>query len=125
MRKAGFGELVTYVSSDPVSKPAAIGGVVVRLSAGAADETVLRLSGELELHNARVLDEAVASAQARGTRRVVLDLAELSFMDSTGLRHLLRARRELGESGQAMHVVNATAAVRELLALTGLTSLLA
>jgi anti-anti-sigma factor len=61
----------------------------------AADEQagtlVLRLSGELDLMSEPQL--AAELGRAAG-RRVRIDLAELAFMDSTGLRALLAAARE-------------------------------
>jgi anti-sigma B factor antagonist len=58
-----------------------------------ADATVLVLSGELDIASApgleRVLDEFGASIP----RRLVIDLTDVTFMDSTGLRALLLARQ--------------------------------
>ncbi len=50
---------------------------------------VLRLSGELDLASAGVLDTAIAELCADGARRVVLEMGDLEFMDSTGLRSVL------------------------------------
>lgn len=50
---------------------------------------VLHLSGELDLASAGVLDTAIAELCADGAERVVLELGELEFMDSTGLRSVL------------------------------------
>lgn len=43
---------------------------------------------------------------------VVLDLAEVSFLDSCGLRVLLRARREARRTQTGLRVANPTQAVR-------------
>ena len=55
---------------------------------------VLRLSGELVLVSEPLLAAALARADGRPVR---IDLAELAFMDSTGLRALLSASRELSD----------------------------
>lgn len=52
---------------------------------------LLRLDGELDLVSEPVLAAALAEA---GTRPLRLDLSELDFMDSTGLRALLTVARE-------------------------------
>jgi len=52
---------------------------------------VLRLSGELDLVSEPILESALARAKGRPVR---IDLSELAFMDSTGLRALLSAARE-------------------------------
>lgn len=54
--------------------------------------------GELDIASVPRLEEAVTDALSAGTRHLVLDLAELSFVDSSGLRAFLvfhdRARSE-------------------------------
>jgi anti-anti-sigma factor len=47
------------------------------------------MSGELDLASAGVLDTAIAEQCADGARRIVLEMEELAFMDSTGLRSVL------------------------------------
>ncbi|HZO10210.1 MAG TPA: STAS domain-containing protein, partial [Myxococcota bacterium] len=49
--------------------------------------------GELDLATAPALEEALGHAFSGGSARVVLDLRELEFIDSSGLRTLLTARR--------------------------------
>ncbi|HEX6023285.1 MAG TPA: STAS domain-containing protein [Solirubrobacter sp.] len=57
-----------------------------------ADGTVvLRLSGELDLVSEPILAAALERAKGRPMR---IEMAELAFMDSTGLRALLSAARE-------------------------------
>jgi anti-anti-sigma factor len=57
------------------------------------DAAVVVPTGELDLATAPSLEEALARAFERGGR-VVLDLRELEFIDSSGLRTLLTARRQ-------------------------------
>jgi anti-anti-sigma factor len=52
----------------------------------------LRLVGELDLVSEPMLQSALARADGRPVR---IDLSELAFMDSTGLRALLSAAREI------------------------------
>ena len=51
---------------------------------------VLRLSGELDLVSEPILEAALARAKGSPVR---VDLSDLAFMDSTGLRALLGAAR--------------------------------
>jgi anti-anti-sigma factor len=53
---------------------------------------VLRLSGELDLVSEPILAAALARTDGRPVR---IELEELAFMDSTGLRALLSAAREV------------------------------
>lgn len=55
----------------------------------------LGLRGELDRSTAHILEAALARAgEHRGP--VYLDIAELGFMDSTGLRMFLEANKEFG-----------------------------
>jgi anti-sigma B factor antagonist len=54
-------------------------------------DRILRPVGELDLANASQFDLSVSSALADGA--VVVDLGAVDFMDSAGLRVLLRAAR--------------------------------
>ncbi|MGH8862502.1 MAG: STAS domain-containing protein [Jatrophihabitantaceae bacterium] len=57
--------------------------------------TVVRLAGELDLYNAG--DVGAALEQAAGEPgRVVVDLTEVEFVDSTALGTLVEARKQLG-----------------------------
>lgn len=77
---------------------------------------VLALTGELDLATAPQLTEAAADVPAGA--QLVVDLAELEFMDSSGLRVLmnldLRARRE----GWELAVARPQDAVMRLLELS-------
>lgn len=59
--------------------------------------TVLRLDGELDLASAPELSAAVRQAFGGATRPVVLDMAAVGFIDSTGVRTLLEAQHVAGQ----------------------------
>jgi anti-anti-sigma factor len=56
---------------------------------------ILRLVGEVDLANADELTEQLLSERCRGADAVLLDLTDLEFMDSSGLRSVLIAAEEL------------------------------
>ena len=57
---------------------------------------VVRLAGELDLYNASAVREALFDACADGPpERVVVDLSEVEFLDSTTLGVLIEARTRL------------------------------
>jgi anti-anti-sigma factor len=56
---------------------------------------VVRAEGEIDLSNADDLGAALASDEARTSSAVILDLLGVAFMDSSGLRVVLLAQREL------------------------------
>jgi anti-sigma B factor antagonist len=63
---------------------------------------VVRLGGELDLYNAAQVRSALAEACARAPERLVVDLAEVEFIDSTGLGILIETRAKLDNRGGFM-----------------------
>ena len=61
----------------------------------------LRLSGELDLVTAPSLRDELARHQADGVR-LVLDLSEIAFLDSTGLVLLMEVAREPAAEGWSL-----------------------
>ncbi len=60
-------------------------------------ETVLvRLVGELDLHNAEEVRDALKGAVDAGPGKIVVDMSEVDFLDSTALGVLIEARSRLG-----------------------------
>jgi anti-sigma B factor antagonist len=56
---------------------------------------VVKLGGELDLYNAPQVRDALAQACADSPERVVVDLGEVEFLDSTALGVLIEARTKL------------------------------
>ena len=60
---------------------------------------VVRLGGELDLYNADDVRSALVTAIEAGAGRIVVDMSEVDFVDSTALGVLLEARSKLGPNG--------------------------
>jgi anti-sigma B factor antagonist len=56
---------------------------------------VVRLGGELDLYNAVQVRTALADACAQAPERIVVDLGEVDFIDSTALGVLIETRAKL------------------------------
>ena len=86
----------------------------------------LTIAGELDPSTAPTLDEAVGTALGtEGVEQVMLDLAGIGFIDSSGLSVLIRAH-ERGEAATiSVKVTNPSPHCRRLLTLTKLDHLLA
>ena len=67
-----------------------------------ASGDVVRVGGELDLTNTPELDQALARAVSRV---VVLDLSELAFVDSAGMRTIDQAHRRLAENDRMLLIV--------------------
>jgi anti-sigma B factor antagonist len=79
----------------------------------------IAVCGELDIATAKQLAEPVAVALSAGGH-VVLDLSECEFIDSSGLRWILRAQHALAEGGKALVLVTDRPQIREVLALTAI-----
>jgi anti-sigma B factor antagonist len=80
----------------------------------------VRPIGELDLDTAQLLDEELAAARATGSAGLVLDLRRLTFMDSTGLRLVIRWDTAAREEGFEFAIVPGQDAVQRVLRLTGM-----
>ena len=59
------------------------------------DACVVRLGGELDLYNAAQVRSALTDACAQAPERLVVDLGEVEFIDSTALGVLIETRTKL------------------------------
>jgi anti-sigma B factor antagonist len=78
------------------------------------------LRGELDLNHAYTFDEELRIVEESRPPCIVLDLRELTFMDSCGLGRLLAARRRARKAGRRLVLVRGSRAIQYLLALTGM-----
>jgi anti-anti-sigma factor len=88
-------------------------------------ELVVRASGELDLNSRSVLVEKVTAPLTGVVERVVVDLGDVTFCDSSGLGALLDIRRAAGDAGIAMVLRDVPAPVARLLDLTDVDGWLA
>jgi anti-sigma B factor antagonist len=82
----------------------------------------LCLSGELDMASAPELEAAVALALP-GAREIVLDIQELTFIDSTGLRVIVASLDSCKRRDTALRVTRARPQARRLFELAGLLDL--
>ncbi|MEV4179610.1 STAS domain-containing protein [Nonomuraea sp. NPDC049709] len=84
---------------------------------------VLALAGELDRTNSGELASYLKQARRPGDH-VVVDLAELSFMDSSGLHLLLDCHRACLADGASLHLAAAYGAPARVLEVTGVARFL-
>jgi anti-sigma B factor antagonist len=99
------------------------GGETLRITTERAEGTsVLYLRGELDLRTVPKLRMRLAEALERGSGPVVVDLTDVTFIDSTGLSALLNALRRLTRAGRRMLLSTQEGPVLRLLRMTRLDS---
>ena len=79
--------------------------------------------GELDVQSVDELRARLNEALDAGNKRIVIDLAEVSFIDSLSLSALVGARRRLGDDGR-LAVVAVHEYVQLILQATGLEQVL-
>jgi len=81
---------------------------------------VLRARGELDLATVPTLAASIDAAIEAGARNVLLELDEVTFMDSSGIREIVRGRKEIAEQGGRLKIDGASGAVQQVLEVSGL-----
>jgi anti-sigma B factor antagonist len=85
------------------------------------DVAVLNVHGEIDIETAPALREALLPVLERQTGPVVVDLSEVSFMDSTGVHVLVDTSRRLEPQNRRLAIAcREGGQVHRLLALVGL-----
>jgi anti-sigma B factor antagonist len=83
---------------------------------------LIAISGELDLAATPELSTVMLMAARSPGTLVVLDLAEVEFIDSSALGTLLKVGGEVESAGKRLRVVCAGGPVRRLLEMTNLTN---
>ena len=75
----------------------------------------IMVSGEIDLRTVETLEAMLRTLVARDSGRIVVDLSRVTFMDSAGLRVLVRAREQMTDAGRWFTTRGATGQPRRLL----------
>ncbi len=85
------------------------------------DVLCIRLDGELDHHTAEELRELASKAiEEKDIRHIVLNLEQLTFMDSSGLGVILGRYKQIKQLHGEMVVCAVSPAIRRLLDMSGL-----
>lgn len=85
-----------------------------------SDRVILELEGELDMMTAPLVRDAVSDADLDGADALVIDLQNVSFMDSTGLKVIFAARNAVEERGRRFAITPGSPQIQRLFALTRL-----
>ena len=95
------------VSFEPASERAGSGAMV-------------RVAGEVDIQTSPVLHEHLTRVLDEGHTSIVVDLTDVSFLDSTGLSVLIAGLKRCQGSGGDLRVASPQPNVRRVLEVTGL-----
>jgi anti-anti-sigma factor len=85
---------------------------------------VLHLEGELDLSVADELEQQLLHALRRADERLCIDLSEVTYLDSSSVRALLRAAAIAHDDGKRVQVTSASGISRRVLQLAGVDQVL-
>ncbi len=84
------------------------------------DDYVIALVGELDLSDAAQVTEEIVRAEGTDARRIVLDLSEVQFIDTSGVRLIIEADARSRINGHRLRLVHGPPAVRRVFEIVGL-----
>ena len=85
---------------------------------------VLRVTGRLDARNAQTLLRTCRDHEEKGNRTLVINLAEVTFVASSGVGTLLALTEELADAGGSVHLVALSDPVNSVVELLNLTQFL-
>jgi anti-anti-sigma factor len=82
---------------------------------------LVRVHGEIDLSNAQEVSSAIGTVMGQEARRLVIDLSDITYLDSAGVALLLRLADRLQTRRRELHlVVPRGSPIRRVLLFTGL-----
>lgn len=84
------------------------------------DRCSLTLDGEVDVATSPSLKSALVSVAEQGCSRIVVDMRNVTFIDSSGLGVLVGALRRARENGGSVHVVCTRESTLKVFRITGL-----
>jgi anti-sigma B factor antagonist len=94
------------------------GGLTVRIEQD-GDSLLVRASGELDIATANTLDEELRRVSYCDAAPIILDLDEVDFLDSMGLRTLLAVAKHSTENADRLRIRFGSGAVRRMINVSG------
>jgi anti-sigma B factor antagonist len=86
---------------------------------------IVRVAGELDMATGPQLNEEMSRLiEADEDKQIVLDLAELRFLDCAGIGHLTELVQRAASRAISLRICNAAGTVEEVLRLTGMEDIL-
>jgi anti-sigma B factor antagonist len=97
----------------------------IRLETSTRDEsgfTVLDVAGEIDVYTAPQFKEAVNQIISAGQQDLIINMARVTYMDSSGFGTLLSATKRLRPEGGTVNLVACNSAIERMLRITRLNT---
>jgi anti-sigma B factor antagonist len=100
------------------------GPFALRVSNGNRDGVRIEVRGELDMATAPVLHEQLFNDGIGPDQHITLDLSGLIFIDSCGIKEIIRAHEALNDGKVRFSLVRAGGQVAEVISITGVDEFL-
>lgn len=100
----------------------------IRLETGMRDvdgTKILDVAGEIDVYTAPQFREAVNQVISGGQKHLIIDMGDVTYMDSSGFGTLLSATRRLRPQGGTINLVKCNTAIDRILRITRLNTVFA
>lgn len=87
-----------------------------------SDVSILEIEGEIDVYYSSKLEEKVKNLIAQGERKVIIDMTEVSYMDSSGLGVLVGSLKNLKKSKGDMKIAGANKEIMNVFEITRLNT---
>ena len=84
------------------------------------EATIIEISGRIDVYTASAVGEAIQSAIEDGPARVILNLASVSIVDSSGLGTLVGNAQTVNSLGGSVSLIGLRPRLKRILNITGL-----
>ena len=84
---------------------------------------ILSICGELDTNSASMLDNTLSGELTKGARRVILELSEMDYVSSVGLRSFLSSLKKLKADQGRMVLTGLNEEVQEIFDMAGFSAL--
>ena len=88
----------------------------------ATNEIIIKVLGRLDTTTAPTLDKTI-NENINDTKNLIVDLKELKYISSAGLRVLLSTQKKMQKNG-SLKVINVCAEIMEIFEMTGFADIL-
>jgi len=84
---------------------------------------ILMVSGRLDASTVNILEHSMLRSMLTGAKAIIIDMGEVTYISSSGLRVLLSARRQVRERGGDVVLCTLSSNVRDVFDMVGFTVL--
>src|SRR5579863_8338905 len=87
-----------------------------------SDQVVFLVSGRMDAENAPQFEQQCRACIAEGLTGLIVDLGELTYISSMGLRSFVSVGKSLQDKGSALRICRLNGLVKQVFEITGLST---